>query len=409
MGIVLLLALGLAAPQDLEGLLEKLKSDDPADRAAAARILRDRGPSTLSALKPYLREGDDGFRSEVKAVIGEIERRERIRIVRPPLQRLTLSLRDVPASEAVEKLLGTFGFDASFKGDHRVTVELDSVPVWEAFDALEKQGGIALEHPMFPQSGAAIYGHELRFVPGTGRPFPFARHLNVGDIRLYAAPARFQGKDDVGLRVWYVLPPGAVPDRIEIEDAELTDDRGRRLELPLLDPRLGRAQHRLGSISSEWLLTTNDAPFTRRRLEGASSLTLKATLVASWPRDLERFEAPLENLKGVTPLKAAGAVLEISFDFQPGGSILGNYRVRSAPDGSQDILWLWLEDEQGRRLVDLPRLAAGSLNPGASVGTSVDPFKAPPKKVAAARILGIDRVRTPVVIKDIPIPPVERK
>lgn len=411
MRLAFLLSL-LVVPQDVATLVEQLKSEDPATRESAAGRLVGFGTSVIEELKLHEQNEDRDFCAQIKSIILEIQRRERIRVVHGPIKRLTLSVTNIPTAEAIDRVLSPFGLRAMYRRSQvgsgpSVTVELREATLWEAFDALEKAAAVGLDQPLWPFSGHAMWGRDLNFVPmDQAARTPYAAESNLDDMRLFGAPMQDKGSDDVSVEAWVVLPPGAVPISVELDGVELMDDRGRRLDPGPAESHLGTVRHRMGCVTIVPVWKMKDR-LDRACLRDAKSFTLKGTLVVDYPYDLERTEAALEDLKQVTRFTIGDVSLEVVLKMQDDFNIDGAVNFRSKIEGNRFYGWVWLEDREGRWIVDFPRIGHPVGN--GAVSGNIAPFRTPPVKVVAARIAGSKRVKVPFLLDGISIPPIEKR
>ena len=160
-------------PPAVEKLVEQLGSPSFAARERATKLLRERGPAALPALRKALESKDEEVRKRVELLMPPLEIEEALLP-----KRVTLKANGLTAAAAVADLAKQTGFKLSAAGrddGKKVTADLKDVPFWEAMDQVLRDTG---RTPVFQQ-----YDKTLQFTPGIGRS-PF---VNVrGPFRLEA-------------------------------------------------------------------------------------------------------------------------------------------------------------------------------------------------------------------------------
>jgi len=137
-----LLILALGCQDDVARLLEKLGSDEYADRESAQRALEQMGPPVLDRLKAEAdRVQELDTRLRLKTLIEKIPRLAKLALVYGPTKRVSLSVRDAKLGDVFRQMETALG--EQFVGEGvdlatPVTLDLESATLWEALDALAR-------------------------------------------------------------------------------------------------------------------------------------------------------------------------------------------------------------------------------------------------------------------------------
>ena len=217
----------LAAAQDpaekLGALVEKLGSDEIADREKASADLVKLGPSALPAIRDHLAKSQGERKARLQAIVTLLDREERLYklLDSPPV--VSIKVRD----QAVEAVLADISRQTGFQvegffldNSFRTTVTLDRVPLWKALDEIGRLHGGLVAH---------YFRNHVLLEPGERAGSPLILHRGFGFhirplVRAGGAPFVVQGVINYapGLPVWST----------RIEYKELTDDQGTSLLAP---------------------------------------------------------------------------------------------------------------------------------------------------------------------------------
>jgi hypothetical protein len=385
MNLLLLLAL----QADVADLIRGLGSDAAETRAEAARRLSDLGPAAAPALRKAAAEGDAEVRSLAADLLERIARRERVGVLGGLRGRATVALKNVPFAEAVERTLSAFGpvdlpADPALAG-RAVSVALDRAAYWEAVEELERTGaaGLSLE--------------DGRWMPGVAAA---ARRSGTGDVRVIAGGWRSQAEagDDARpmlyVEVW--LAPGLWAPEMAGADVAVIDDRGRAVPAELVVDASG---HRRPGRPNR--MGVGGVALDAARAQGAKAFTIRGTVVAAFPRDVERVLAPAAAMPAVARMAGGGEVRIDRLDVAASGRWA--YEV-SSRGGTEDFDYLLaLEDADGAWLGDLR--ADGQRAEGRrSASGDMEALRARPSRMAVYRAIGLEKMRIPFVLPAVPAP-----
>ena len=186
LGLALGLSLGLAAathaaetataPPPVERLIEQLGSRDFKTREGAGKALALRGEEALPALRKAMPHPDPEVRQRLSQLIADTERS----LLLAP-KRVTLKLNQTPVREALAELARQSGYRIDLQGGPRnqlVTLQLENVSFWEAFDKLCAQAGLVLQqHYDLAHGGLMVYAQDA-IVPFIDYRGPFRLSAN---------------------------------------------------------------------------------------------------------------------------------------------------------------------------------------------------------------------------------------
>lgn len=384
----MILLLLLALQTDPTDLIRDLGSDAAETRAEAARRLAELGPAAAPALRKAAAEGDAEIRSRAAELLERIARRERVGVLGGLRARATAALKDVPFPEAVEKILAAFG-PVDLPADpvlaaRTVSLTLSGATYWEAVEALEKAAGARLDLE------AARWTAD-----GGGRP----SRSGTGDVRVEAGGWR--GASEAGgdarpllyLEVW--LAPGPWAPEMAGGDVAVTDDQGRAVPAELVVDASG---HRRPGRPNR--MGVGGVALDAARAQGAKAFTIRGTVVAAFPRDVERIAAPAAAFPAVAKV-ADGEVRIDRLDVAAPGRWA--YAV-SSRGGTEDFDYLLaLEDGDGAWLGDL-RADGQRADGRRSAAGEMPALRAKPSQMAVYRPIGLEQVRIPFVLAGVPAP-----
>jgi hypothetical protein len=214
----------LAVPQDpadkVRALVEKLASDDVAERDKVAGELMKLGAPALPALRAHEAKAVGQSKAVLQGVIQRIEGAVRLDKLLGSAPVVTLNLKDAKVEAAIAELAAQSGLAISgffVEDSMRVTYACERVPVWKAIDDLcRAQGGVA---PAYSQNSIIIEG-------GKERGTPVTLHKSLGIH--FAPPLRRDGA--LRLQAYLTYPPGMPVWTAALEFDELTDDLGTAYE-----------------------------------------------------------------------------------------------------------------------------------------------------------------------------------
>ena len=280
-------------PQEVEALIDRLRSDDPATRETAEIALVKRGVDALPALKKHEHSTNLEVRARVSRVVKEIHRLERRRNLRPAPVRLTLSLAGVPLSEALKRTFEPFGVKADVwpreLNERLVSFTLKDADLWKALDTFSAAGNVHLRD----QYTMPLLGWGFRDGPAEN-PVP---SIDIGEGRLYAE-TDFIGKV-FRLRLKGLLPHGCLPAAIEFQEVRILDERGRRLAFDIT-PTEGTAWRRAAGPTAfhSWHWKAK-----REELKDVTRISVRGEIVITYAKDVERAELSIRDFKGPTAVR----------------------------------------------------------------------------------------------------------
>jgi hypothetical protein len=395
MGLLLLLAV---CPQDLDALLEDLRSADVEVRSRAEEELVARGEAAVVALDKLKADPDVEVRGRAARAIEEIRRRERVRAVRPVPPRLTLRLADEPLLSALGKVFPPLGHKVKDSPtgvdrvkDRRVSLDLQEAGLWEAVRAVEASAKVSIEF--------GSWGVEAQ-AAGSESPPAVA---DAGGVRLSLHLSKRPA--EVEMRLVACLPAGSAPLGWSVEDLKVVDEEGRALDTrpdPILQARLGPPLRKRmdelvsGEVWRAWI--KGGAP---------QSIRLQGKFVTSYPRDVVKhaFEMKGGDPRVVKLIHGVQCTLSIR-RFKDSEAFSHEESFVTQAPGPKRRYLLWAEDGQGRPFEDLTALVIGGPG-GGSMGGGGGPHGDGKTKLAAlvlAELVGEERVVVPFDFKDVLLP-----
>lgn len=223
LGLCLLLA-GAQDPADrVRALVEKLKSDEIAEREAAARELVKLGPPGLPALRDHVGKSAGEVKTVLQSIIGRIESSARLDKLLGSAPTVTLDVRDAEIEKVVADMSRQTGLDISgffLDASMRVTLKCDGIPVWKAVEDLcRAHGGLGARY------GPRSIVVEAGLHPGTAVTI----HRSLG---VHFRPARRAAEGKLHLQ-GVLMHPSALPVwSTDLQIDEITDDLGTSLASP---------------------------------------------------------------------------------------------------------------------------------------------------------------------------------
>ena len=215
-----LLALALCAMQDpaetVRALVEKLGSEEIAEREKAAADLIKLGPAALPALRKHEAGSEGVTRTALRSVINRIERTDRLDKLLGSGPAVTLDVKDAEIEKVIAEMARQTGLDITgffLDSSMRVTLKCQATPVWKAVDDLCRAHG----------GSAARYTSRTIVVEGGLEPGT-ALATNRSLAVQFRPPRRSQdGKLMLNGVVTY--PPGVPVWTTALEFDEITDDQ----------------------------------------------------------------------------------------------------------------------------------------------------------------------------------------
>ena len=232
----------LLAPQDsadkVRALVEKLGSEEAAEREMATSELIKLGPAALPAIREHLAkaEGEGEGKTRLQGVIKALERSAKVAQLTAPGPRVTLKVKDRPAAEVLAEIAKQSGMqvlDVGLPAETRLSLEAEGLSPAAAIDELCRRHGRIMFQ--WSPSGVRLRPEPYRKVPVfDAGPFRFVVHslkwsLLRDDGTGCADFPTFQG----GL----VVPPGRMPPEAAIVIESMEDDAGTVIKEELVhDP-----------------------------------------------------------------------------------------------------------------------------------------------------------------------------
>ncbi len=386
---VLLLLLLLV--QDADTLIQKMMSEDVAERDDAFAQLVAMGPKVLPALKKRTNDGDRETRARVQQAISEIERRERVKSFRPPPVRVTMSIKDEPLDKAIARVMEAYGLKGEL-GDSdlaqkKISLELKDATPWAAIELIRTAGGVA------PSSNLARLLRTPQEFTATAAEAPRAA-VDLGEAGIIAALSATKKRATVSLRV--LLPPGSLTLATCAEEVKVTAG-GKKIDGDMSDTYLDESTtRRPGCLTCG---TAWSATVTMEDLGEAAELDIEGTLVISWPRDMERHEIDIASLKDPVTKTVGGYEIKVlAVTERSSGRWKVDYEQHATTEECVDDIRWWMEDKEGAFVGEMAGDAIRSANTMTirPVGT--------PSRVVIARVAGDEAVKYPFKLKGLRVP-----
>ena len=390
--MVLLIALLLQADpsEEIAGLVRSLTSDAPEERDLAVRRLKEIGAPARPALEEALKRGDADLKARARDLLDHFVRAERVGALRgSPDRRVSAELRDVSLEEAFRATLHPFGLTRTSVKDppaaKKISLSLKDAPFWEALERLEAAAGARMNL----ESG--------RMEPGDAGPRAGAGAARVTHAS-WGSHSRGGGPSKAALFVRTWLPPGAWACSAAVSDVELTSEAGKPIEGDWVSGLDSVRRPGLPSGIGVGCLTVH-----RTALKGVQSVTLRATLRLGVPRDVER--TAMERIPGKVGILGGDVTLDKLTRRDPDG---WDISLGGRGGGSAFTVLLSVEDGAGAWLGDLHTLA---LHPSGSIGVSTSSFslrKGAPARCIVLRAIGEEEIKVPFTLTSIAVPPYAR-
>ena len=312
----------------IDRLIGRLGDDSVDARDEATRELSKLANEAIPHLKKRLESLDPESRQRVKEAIQQIETRQAVEGVLPPLRRVTLNMEDRTVGDVLDELrkqthLSIDSANASVDGT--VSIELKDATPFQAFDELcRKAGGLSYDlsnrnHFGLRHGMGTAQGVRVRFINQSAPDYPvsYARHYctRVTSVSLQKSTS-FRGaqQNHATLMVQLMWTPDVKPESvIEFRPTRIEDDQGRSL-LPERDERLRRSRRRQrvtgfgrreGLISEHVQLTFPEADARKIAIfEGVATLL--------FPKEVKtlRFENPAEAVGETVELEGMQITLK---------------------------------------------------------------------------------------------------
>ena len=365
-------------------LIERLAADSIVEREAAFEKLTVRGVAALPALRAHAESDDAELKGRVIAAIAEIERRERLVALAPPLKRWSCE-----TEGALEDIVGQFAEALGCEEPDvhpalrkkRIRLSLRDATFWQAATALWAEAGAE------PPPIHLRLGQPWRMRAPTSQSFGTA-FADVGDSRVAiwvtaGRSTRFDACISIppGQMAW-----GAEITKLEVRDGETlvdTPDRGdderfcRKLRTPGLPLSLA-APGRIvpaGLEGRRELAIRGELTYVR-----AKDVVARSHLAGS--KEGNDWDAQGSRVDGATlAVDARGWTASLSVTSEGGRFLLA-----------------WLEDAKGRWLDDVLAIPLSSawkiLSPSGFWTTGREPAK-----LVVAIVTETERVRVPFELK----------
>ncbi len=386
MRLLMVLLLQTGTSQEIPELVHRLTSDAPEEREQAVRRLKEIGAPARAALEQALKRGDADLMARARDLLDHLARSERVGALRgSPDRRVSVELRDAPLAEALRATLHPFGMTESTAekslATKKLSLSLKDAPFWEAVERLEEAAGARLNL----ESGRLEPGDA---VPRAGSGQFRVTHTSWGSRSSGGGPS----KPALFVRSW--LPPGAWACSAAASDVELTNESGKPIECSWVPGLDSVRRPGLPSGIGVGLLTVD-----RASLKGVKSVTLRATLRLGVPRDFERVS--MERIPGKVGILGGEVTLDKLTRRDPDG---WDISLGGRGGGEPFTVLLGVEDDAGAWLGDLHTLA---LHPNGSTSVSTSSFslrKGTPVRCVVLRAIGEDGIDVPFTLTSIPVP-----
>ncbi|MBI3854448.1 MAG: hypothetical protein HY293_02025 [Planctomycetes bacterium] len=292
----------LFAQQDeFDRLVERLGADEVEARQKAAKDLVDLGQSVLPRIRERLNRTDDAeVRAQLKGVILELERLDRVGRYRPNLRPLTIQGPPRGFRDTVEAAASAAAVPLDLKVDLPGTTALtfDRVPFWEALEKLRHER----EGFRFDFEGD---GDDLRLIIGkhSDREYPrvsagpFLLEIRSANVTRWLFKGTEPGWTSLDLRTHRL--PGGQPLEATMRIKSVKDDLGTEYVGGLKD-----ADELYLSSTSRLLQLPSVVPGK------AKELSLRGEVVTTHPKDVRGLR--IENPAGVLPKEAAAGEYKVT-------------------------------------------------------------------------------------------------
>ncbi|MBI3272195.1 MAG: hypothetical protein HYZ53_24595 [Planctomycetes bacterium] len=353
--------------EDLDRLVQRLSSDDPAARELAATKLVALGDRAEQAVRERLGACQE---EDLKARCVEVLRRideERLRAAAlPPLRPVTLQLMDASLEDAAEAWKKQVGLPCSISAPAgaTVTLSLDAVTPLEALEALCRSAdaqwslsmrGVDVFRPRDPREAPAEPTLQFARQSFFTRPQAFVRHYSVTATAVSLTRQTDFRSDTrlASLTATLRWTPGLAPDSVPLFVlTRVTDDQGRELAdkaaATAKSSSAGQSlRHRYDGQFLQGFSLTYPAEDAKRlaRVSGRASVRYRAA------RELLRFALPDETdgaarqaastsvrLKSFAPGAGnAKLVLELVRGARPAAARADGANAEGPPFGFQDV------------------------------------------------------------------------
>jgi hypothetical protein len=391
-GLLLVLAL-----QDPDALIQQLGSDDFALRNKAAQSLIEMGPPILGKLKTRQEEGDAEIRVRIKQIINEIRWRDRLTLIRPKPNLLTLSLKDEVLPDALRKVFNPYGFDAKFPEDdsgargRKVTLDLKDATLWQAFDAICSNAHVKLDYLWVPRQP---------FTNGDGG-ISLRPHGDVGELRFMAEHFIHEGKHKVQVSVG--MPTAYLPMHPTVEGIMMVDEEGHRIVVQAETKTL-TIERRKGEITEVFLCDTVISP---KCIKDWKTVRVEGIYTQEYPKSLEITVIDIREAGKVATAFIHGCKVTAQWTREKSKEgippevdprFVGEWET--APKFLNMPLFIWIEDANGHWLADGRGFDISRSGTSGASGVFYGKLnaEAPPATFVAAIAEGTDVVKTPFVI-----------
>jgi len=393
--------------QDGTDIAAGLSSDDPNVRETTRIKLVESGVSVVPKLEKLLNHQDPEVRTQARSIIANIERRERVQVLRPHTRTVSLKVKNAPLGEVIRKVLEPLGVDRSKLADseklrdRKISLSLDKASIWQAHDALYE------ELKKLPEAFLKKHANWW-FVKDRGEKLGYSGFFDLGDMRIITKPHRFsdKGGEFVAIRVQLLMPPGTLPSDVELRNIRVISNRGRPIRFRVRTHTVWDWTVRQKERS--WLCPC-DVEIKTDDLTEVTSVEIKGNLAVSYPRDLERISFNVKDMKRSIAQKLGGVKFTLGWSnsrFDAGGS--GYLHCDLDGKQSPSEFLLWAEQNDGQWLYDITyfSVSAGWKEPYVSMsrwfrrGNECCPAA---ESIVLARLLGVEKIKGSVTLKGISI------
>ncbi|HZL72921.1 MAG TPA: hypothetical protein VFC86_10700 [Planctomycetota bacterium] len=225
LGFCLLLAGAQDPDEKVRALVEKLKSEDIAEREKAAAEIVKLGPSALKPLREHFEMARGDTRDQLERILRKLEADEKVAHLMRQGPSVTLAVKNRPAGETLAEIRRQSGVLIEGQGllaDSRFDLDVRDASAWKAVDELCRVHGKVMY---------TFDADRIVVRPGAYRKIPA---FDLGPYRFVVDS--FDWKESTGdnLRRFDLIggllaPPGRFPDSSSVEVEKFEDESGANL------------------------------------------------------------------------------------------------------------------------------------------------------------------------------------
>jgi hypothetical protein len=363
----------------------------------------------LPFLEPFLKAEDLELKNQVRATIERIYETDPLYLVRRPKRMVSVTLKDVPRSRAVEELFRPFNVRPPLRSKSiiseeppgLVTLKLEGATFWQACRALAKATKTEISFESFDQL-------ELKPAAKSQRASIFTQDNCLIDGRAM----RIENGVRLGIH-GYLEPGWLIPTAtLTIDLVEGSDGRSYQTAFRLPDKESSSGER------NGWSSFTPECRFARKEdLPAGITLSVRGSLTLELPTKVEAIQCRPPDLKLPATYTASGCNIllkELKISEEGYSYSLTQHGPRNwkAPVGKpfHDGFLIVFANDRG------PLVHVGSCGYGGEANMSVSSgwsshleFWQPPTRFCLLRILEIERVTMPYELRDIEIAESEQK